>query len=79
MLGYRFRGCAKLDGSRTAESCNLNLHIDGCESTVGDCTADSTCQSESGVEGNAAELLGGFGGEILDDGIDLRRASGGCG
>lgn len=56
-----------------------DLHIDGCEATVGDRTADCTSQGESGVELKTAELLGGVGGDLLDDGIDLRRASGCCG
>ena len=51
-----------------------NLHIDGCEGAVGDRTADCASQGESGVESDAAELLGGVGSDLLDDGIDLRRA-----
>ena len=36
-----------------------HLHIDGSEGAVGDGTADSACKGESGVEGNATELLSG--------------------
>lgn len=54
-----------------------NLHIDGCEASVGDSTADCTSQGESRVESNTAELLGGVGGDLLNRGIELGRA-GGC-
>jgi hypothetical protein len=54
-----------------------DLHIDGCEGTVGDGTADSASQGESGVESDTAELLGSAGSDLLDDGIDLCRAGGG--
>lgn len=46
---------------------------------MGDRTADGTCQRESRVEGNSAELLWSAGGDLLDNGIDLGRAGGGCG
>jgi hypothetical protein len=51
-----------------------SLHIDGCEGTVGNCTADSTGQGESRVELDTAELFGGVCDDLLDDSIDLRRA-----
>jgi hypothetical protein len=38
-----------------------NLHIDGSQGTVGDGTTDSTSEGESGVEGEAGELLLGLG------------------
>lgn len=55
-----------------------NIHIDGSKTTVGDRAADGTGKGESGVQGHAGELgrLGGL--DILDDGIDLGRASGFC-
>lgn len=45
-----------------------NLHINGCETTVGDGTADGTGQCESRVEGQAAELLGGVDLDVDDGG-----------
>ena len=44
---------------------------------MGDGTADCASQGESGVERDAAELLGSVGSDLLDDGIDLCRAGGG--
>jgi len=41
---------------------------------VGNCTADGTRQGESGVELETAELFGGVCDDLLDDGIDFRRA-----
>ena len=44
---------------------------------MGDGTADCTSQGESGVEGDAAELLGGVGLDGLDDSVNLGGAGGG--
>lgn len=49
-----------------------DLHIHGCEGTVGDGAADGASQGESGVEGKAAELGSGSG--FLHDSVDLGRA-----
>lgn len=38
-------------------SLEKNLHIDGSEGTVGNSTADSTSQGESGVQVDTGELL----------------------
>ena len=51
-----------------------HLHIDGSETTVGNGTADCTSQGESRVELKTAELLWGVCGDVLDNGVDLRRA-----
>lgn len=55
-----------------------NLHIDGGQTTVGDGAADSTGQSKAGVQSKAGELTRLVGSNLLDDGIDLGRASGLC-
>lgn len=55
-----------------------DLHIDGSESTVGDGTADSTSEGESGVELKTAELGGGCDG-LLGHSIHLGAASRGRG
>lgn len=52
------------------------LHIDGCESSVGDGTADGTGKGESRVEVDTAELLWGtLGLDSLLDGVQLAGAS----
>lgn len=58
----------------------MRLHIDGGKTTVGDGTADGTSKGESGVEVETAQLCWvGDGSDILLDGIQLGRASGGGG
>lgn len=49
----------------------LNVHINGCETTVGNGAADGTSKGESGVESKAAQLLGSVGLGRLDDGVNL--------
>lgn len=54
-----------------------SLHIDGGEATVGDGAADSAGESEARVEGEARQLLGLSGLDVLLDSVDLGAASGG--
>lgn len=51
-----------------------DVHIDGCEGTVGDGAAEGTGEGEAGVESGTAEL--GSGGGLRNDGVDLGRARG---
>ena len=51
-----------------------DLHIDRRESTVGDCTAHCTGESESGVEVDTAQLLWLMRGGFLETSIELGRA-----
>lgn len=52
-----------------------HLHINGSQTAVGNRTAEGTSQRESRVQVKAAELLGGAGRNLLDDRLDLGRAS----
>lgn len=52
----------------------IDLHIHGSQTTVGDGTADGTGEGESGVKGDARELLGGVGLDGLLDSIQLHGA-----
>lgn len=49
-----------------------NLHINGCEGTMGYRATDSACQSESGVKGKSGKLLGSLRACLLHHGIELR-------
>lgn len=65
--------------SQRRPRCNCgseDLHIDGCEGTVGDGAADSASKGESGVEGKARQLLRLGGLEVLLESIKLHRAGG---
>lgn len=54
----------------------MDVHIDRSQGTVGDGAAEGTSKGESGVEVDTAELARSGGSGLLDDGIDLVRASG---
>lgn len=64
--------------TRAKLSKTQHIHINRCESTVGDGTADSASKGESGVEGGTTELGSRGGSDLLDGGIDLRRAGRHC-
>lgn len=53
----------------------MDSHVDGSESAMGNGAADRTGKGESGVEGETLRLARGGGSCLLDDGVDLGRAS----
>lgn len=79
LLRLRMAGQAR-GRSRGSAQCEMparvehNLHIDGSQGTVGDGAADGASKGETGVEGEAAQLLGLGSLDILDNGVELGRA-----
>jgi hypothetical protein len=73
---------ALVDGTAVRRCAELvikawNIHIDGCEATVGDGAADGTGKGESGVETDTAEL-GSRSNGVNDVGLSgLKGADGG--
>lgn len=81
VVGYRIQLYPCLDSIRTVSLASMVeyvgkgcLHIDRCETTMGNRAADCAGQSEPRVELETAELCGGRRAGILNDGIELCRA-----
>ena len=71
------RMCLRMESHARDGDGRGSLHIDGSETTVGEGAADGTGEGEARVEGDARELLGLSGLDVLLDSVDLDAAGGG--